>query len=176
MTFRLTNLVFKNRSRQNEAGIWCTDEQAKIISTGEIKNQESILALLHELGHAQKPEDMRKARTVFKGYGKGKPFNYETSYIERNAWADAIRIMKTLREEGVNLFEVFEWEKIKRFIFASLAHHRLQARLEDLKSTEVAMEIMKESTGLEPKFAEENLLYLEKLFDRGGSKFRKIEN
>ncbi len=164
----------KTEDQQKGAGIWYTDERAKIISIGEIRNIESTLALLHELGHVQKPENMEKAGRVFKDYGRSRPFNYESSFTERSAWADTIKIMRGLKKEGLDLFEIFGWEKIKRFVFASLANHRYQARLGDLKSKEAAMEMMKNSTGSEPKFIDEDLLYLEKLFDKG--RFVSIES
>ena len=144
------------------AGMWFSHEENKIVSVGEIKNPESILALLHEIGHTKRPLDAEYKKAMFKDFGRSEPFHHKRSSRERNAWADAIKIMRTLREEGVDFFELFSWDKIKTLMFATLAYHRLCIKLE--KELEM--------TKKDPEFGEKDLAYLEKLFD--GGKFERL--
>ncbi len=151
--------------KEKVAGVWSANLEQKTISVGEIKGTESVFALLHEIGHALDKEKMKKANEVYENYGESRSFNSFSSSAERVAWANAINLMRKLRDDGINLFEFIGWEDFRSFMYKSLADHRIVASLDEIQSAKETQKFV-EKLGGHYKFEDVDIEYLKKLFDK----------
>ncbi len=113
------------------------DQEEALIVMGDMRSPYHILSAIHEIGHSWVPNIPTAKETILDRKQKrpvDAPHSHVPlgekaeliSYLERTAWAAALRIVRVVKEEyGLDLFESFKSrEKIRKQIMLSMASYR----------------------------------------------------
>ena len=117
-----------------------TEARDAIIIPSKWKSPEEILSFFHELGHSiisfkrnleiYKKEDKKEDKEEDKEekYGRAQQLKY-SAWSERNAWAEALRLVRKLRKKGIDVLKPFRdketgklnWDKFTKRVHKGLA-------------------------------------------------------
>lgn len=159
---------------------WFMCPKDKLIVIGDLHMPEGIFALLHEIGHIYKEEDLQKSSQKddeneaigeknIKEIYQRKIFS--NSEKERSAWFVAIQIARRIKEkENIDIFEVFKTkEELTEFIYGALLTHKVVGRVALAVSEDEDRGFSKMWDAMFGNFdrEDERDIFFRKLFDKG---------
>ena len=170
------------------SGEWAMDARKKMIFVGDMRNTESIMSLIHEIGHGidfEEGRDPNTGVTLFVYLAFPMPFATDDrnkviadiSAMERSAWAKGLAVIRGIKKEhGVNLLDGYEnMAAVQDSINASLFSHRV-SKGSQLKEANARMDenrrskegVLRSAAADFKKFfwGDDRLTFLRDLFDK----------
>lgn len=174
------------KGAEKVAGEWQNNEPYFLISVGDIRDPKHIFFLLHEIGEAQgymsgkrkgtfTREEWAENTNLFsqKNRGNRRVIAQEMSNIERDASANALKMVRQIRQDtGLNILEGFkDFDELQNYIYGALISYRANIGQQMIRSDRglirnIRDQIKTKLFGTNPDNSEQ-WRYMRSLFDKG---------